>query len=185
MDPVIEIHGLTKRFGRKTAVDGLSLKVPRGAIFALLGDNGAGKTTTIRMLTGPLRPDAGRATVLGRDAWADAVPLRHQVGYMPERPKYYDWMTVREIGWLTAGFHQPGFLERYEKRTRQFDLDAGARLRDLSKGQYAKVGLALALACKPEVLVLDEPTSGLDLGVRREFLSHMVKLAGKGRTILI
>lgn len=185
MDPVIDIRDLTKRFGRKTAVDGLRLSVPRGAIFALLGDNGAGKTTTVRMLTGLLRPDGGRASILGQDCWSNAAMLRHQVGYVPERPRFYDWMTVREIGWFTAGFHQPGFLERYQRRIEKFDLDPKARLQELSKGQYAKVGLALALAMRPEVLILDEPTSGLDLGVRREFLSSMVKLAGKGRTILI
>jgi ABC-2 type transport system ATP-binding protein len=185
MDSVIDIRDLAKRFGGKTAVNKLSLSVPRGAIFALLGDNGAGKTTTIRMLTGLLRPDGGRATILGQDCWASAAALRHQVGYVPERPRFYDWMTVHEIGWFTAGFHQPGFLERYQKRIEKFDLDPRARLQDLSKGQYAKVGLALALAMRPEVLILDEPTSGLDLQVRREFLSNMVKLAGKGRTILI
>src|SRR5438045_1282089 len=120
MEPVIDIRDLSKRFGRKTAVDGLDLTVPRGAIFALLGANGAGKTTTLRMLTGLLRPDSGRARILGRDCWADAVPLRHLVGYVPERPRFYDWMTVGEIGWFTAGFHAPGFLERYRKRTAGF-----------------------------------------------------------------
>jgi ABC-2 type transport system ATP-binding protein len=185
MDSVIDIRDLTKRFGRKTAVDGLSLTVPRGAIFALLGDNGAGKTTTIRMLTGLLRPDSGRASILGQDCWSNAASLRHVVGYVPERPRFYDWMTVSEIGWFTAGFHQPGFLERFRKRIDKFELDPKARLQELSKGQYAKVGLALALAMRPDILILDEPTSGLDLHVRREFLSSMVKMAGKGRTILI
>jgi ABC-2 type transport system ATP-binding protein len=185
MEPVIDVRGLSKRFGRKTVVDGLDLAVPRGAIFALLGANGVGKTTTLRMLTGQLRPDAGRARILGRDCWADAVGLRQLVGYVPERPRFYDWMTVAEIGWFTAGFHAPGYLDRYRKRMDDFDLDPTARLADLSKGQYAKVGLALALALKPEVLLLDEPTSGLDPEVRREFLASMVKLAAKGRTILI
>ena len=110
MKPVIEIDGLTKWYGSKQAVGGLTLDVPRGAIFALLGENGAGKTTTIRMLTGLLRPDAGWAAVLGLDPWRDAVRLRLRVGYVPERPKFYDWMTVSEVGWFTAGFHAQGFL---------------------------------------------------------------------------
>src|SRR5438093_1994178 len=113
MKPVIEIRGLTKRFGKKLAVDQLSLTVPAGAIFALLGDNGAGKTTTIRMLTGLLRPDGGRATVLGQDCWNAAVKLRTRAGYVPERPKFYDWMTVAEVGWFTSGFYPLGFLARY------------------------------------------------------------------------
>jgi ABC-2 type transport system ATP-binding protein len=92
---------------------------------------------------------------------------------------------VREIGWFTAGFHRPAFFGRYGQLVEHFHLDPAARLRTLSKGGYAKVGLALALAPDPEVLVLDEPTSGLDLFTRREFLGSMVDLAGAGRTILI
>ncbi len=185
MDPVLEIDGLTKWFGQKMAVNGLTLEVPRGAIFALLGENGAGKSTTIRMLTGLLQADAGRAWILGKNCWDDAVPLRRRVGYVPDRPKYYDWMTVGEIGWFVAGFHGRNFLPDYRQLVKRFDLDARARLGHLSKGQYAKVGLALALAVDPKVLILDEPTSGLDLLVRREFLASMVDMAGEGRTILI
>lgn len=185
MDPAIDIRGLSKHFGKKTAVAGLHLCVPRGSIFALLGDNGAGKTTTIRMLTGLLQPDKGRATILGHDCWHAAVPLRHRVGYVPERPRFYDWMTVGEIGWFTAGFHGPRFLRRYQELIARFQLEPKAKLQRLSKGQYAKVALALALAPDPEVLILDEPTSGLDLLTRRQFLSSMVDLASDGRTILI
>jgi ABC-2 type transport system ATP-binding protein len=89
------------------------------------------------------------------------------------------------LRWFVAGFHKPGFRERYQQAVRRFGLDPSARLSELSKGGYAKVGLALALAPDPEVLILDEPTSGLDLLVRREFLASMVRLAGEGRTILI
>jgi ABC-2 type transport system ATP-binding protein len=185
MDTAIEMRGLMKRFRSKTAADNLTLAVPTGSIFALLGDNGAGKTTTIRMLTGLLRPDSGQATILRHDCWSEAFSLRHLVGYVPERPKFYDWMTVSEIGWFSAGFHKPGYLPRYQQMTDHFRLPPRAKLRNLSKGEYAKVALSLALAMDPEVLILDEPTSGLDLLVRREFLSSMVDLAGTGRTILI
>jgi ABC-2 type transport system ATP-binding protein len=185
MDAIIELHQLTKCFGRKIAVNRLTFQVPRGAIFAFLGDNGAGKTTTIKMLTGLLEPDAGSAFILGRHCWRAAAPLRRHIGYVPERPRFYDWMTVAEIGWFTSGFHHHKFLSNYHALIRRFDLDPDQRLQSLSKGQYAKVGLALALAPDPEVLILDEPTSGLDLLVRREFLSSMVELAGEGRTILI
>lgn len=185
METVIETRELTKRFRANLAVDRLSLSVPRGAIFALLGDNGAGKTTTIRMLTGLLPPDAGSAKILGQDCWSAATGLRSKVAYVPERPRYYDWMTVSEIGWFTSGFHTPQYLPRYQEWMQKFELDPKARLSQLSKGQYAKVGLAIALAIDPEVLILDEPTSGLDLLVRREFLQSMVGLAAEGRTILI
>jgi ABC-2 type transport system ATP-binding protein len=185
MNPVIAAHGLTKRFGGKTAVDRLDLEVPAGAVFALLGDNGAGKSTTIRMLTGLLPPDAGKAEILGHDCWAAAPALRRRVGYVPEKPRFYDWMTAREIGWFTSGFHGAGYMPRFLDLVERFRLDPSSRLKNLSKGGYAKVGLALALASEPEVLILDEPTSGLDLFIRREFLSSMVDLAGAGRTILI
>jgi ABC-2 type transport system ATP-binding protein len=185
METIIATHGLTKRFSGKAVVDRLTLSVPQGAIFALLGGNGAGKSTTIRMLTGLLPPDGGSAEVLGEDCWSAAIPLRHRIGYVPERPRFYDWMTVKEIGWFTAGFHKAGFFPRYLELAQRFRLESGARLRTLSKGGYAKVGLALALAPDPEVLILDEPTSGLDLFIRREFLASMVELAGAGRTILL
>ncbi|HEV3235617.1 MAG TPA: ABC transporter ATP-binding protein [Gemmataceae bacterium] len=185
MDSVVEINGVSKWYGSKAAVQKLSLRVPRGAIFALLGENGAGKSTTIRMLTGLLKPDAGMATILGRDCWRDAVALRHEVGYVPEKPRFYDWMTIAEIGWFTAGFYKDSFLPRYEQIIDGFKLEPKAKLQTLSKGQYSKVALALALAPDPAVLILDEPTSGLDLLVRREFLASMVELAGEGRTILI
>src|SRR5262245_49441608 len=185
MDTVIETHDLSKSFGGKPAVERLSLSVPKGAIFAFLGDNGAGKTTTIRMLTGLLPADSGSATILGQDCWKAATALKSRVAYVPERPRYYDWMTVAEIGWFAAGFHAKEFLPRYHEWVDKFKLDANARLDQVSKGEYAKVGLALALAIDPEVLILDEPTSGLDLLVRHEFPAIRVGLASEGRTILI
>jgi ABC-2 type transport system ATP-binding protein len=184
-DDVIVAERLVVRYRGKTALDGLDLRVPRGAVYAFLGDNGAGKTTTMKVLTGLAPPDAGRAEILGRDCWAKAQELRHRVGYMPERPRFYDWMTVADIGWFTASFHKPGFLPRYREWADRLGLDPTKRLKDLSKGGYARVGLALALAPDPEVLLLDEPTSGLDLLTRREFLASLVDLAAGGRTVLI
>jgi ABC-2 type transport system ATP-binding protein len=137
------------------------------------------------MLTGLLPPDAGSASILGEDCWSAAIRLRHRIGYVPEKPRFYDWMSVRDIGWFTAGFHKSGFTHRYVELVQRFRLDPSAKLRTLSKGGYAKVGLALALAPDPDVLILDEPTSGLDLFIRREFLASMVDLAGAGRTILL
>lgn len=185
MDTVIQTTGLTKHFGGRPAVDRLDLAVPRGSVFALLGDNGAGKTTTLKMALGLLRPDAGRCTVLEQDAWREAVALRQRVGYVPEKPKFYDWMSVDEVGWFCSGFYEAGYLGRYREQVTRFGLEPSRTLSELSKGQYAKVALALALALDPEVLVLDEPTSGLDLVVRREFLSSMVDLAAEGKTVLI
>ena len=185
MSGVISVRGLVKRYGSRTVVDRLDLEVPQGAIYAFLGDNGAGKTSTIKVLVGMHPPDGGTARILGQDCWEKAVPLRHRVGYVPERPRFYEWMTVEEIGWFTAAFHEPGFTDRYAEWVGRLGLDPAKRLKDLSKGGYARVGLSLALAPDPEVLILDEPTSGLDLLTRRDFLKSMVDMAGEGRTILI
>ena len=184
-DDVIVAERLVVRYRGKTALDGLDLRVPRGAVYAFLGDNGAGKTTTMKILTGLAPPDAGRAEILGLSCWGRAEDLRHRVGYVPERPRFYDWMKVADIGWFTASFHRPGFLPRYREWSDRLGLDPEKKLRDLSKGGYARVGLALALAPDPEVLLLDEPTSGLDLLTRREFLASLVDLAATGRTVLI
>jgi ABC-2 type transport system ATP-binding protein len=184
-DDLIVTERVTVRYRGKAALAGLDLRVPRGAIYAFLGDNGAGKTTTMKILTGLAPPDSGRATILGLDCWGRATELRLRVGYMPERPRFYDWMTVTEIGWFTSSFHGPSFLPRYREWADRLGLDPDKKLRDLSKGGYARVGLALALAPDPEVLLLDEPTSGLDLLTRREFLASLVELAAAGRTVLI
>ena len=179
-DAVISAHRVVVRYRSKAALDGLELHVPRGAVYAFLGDNGAGKTTTMKILTGLAPPDSGKAEILKIDCWSGAAELRHRVGYMPERPRFYDWMTVAEIGWFTASFHRPGFLPRFREWCDRLVLDPSKRLKDLSKGGYARVGLALALASDPEVLLLDEPTSGLDLLTRREFLASLQELAAAG-----
>lgn len=185
MSDAIEVERLVVRYRGKTALDGLDMRVPAGAVYAFLGDNGAGKTTTMKVLTGMTPPDSGRASILGHDCWSHAPTLRYRVGYMPERPRFYDWMTVGEIGWFTASFHRPGFETRYREWVERLGLDVAKRLRDLSKGGYARVGLALALAPDPDVLLLDEPTSGLDLLTRREFLAGLSELASSGKTVLI
>jgi ABC-2 type transport system ATP-binding protein len=188
---VIRLEGLVKRYGRHAAVDGLSLEVPEGSVFGLLGENGAGKTTTIQALLGLIQPSAGRIEVLGLDPSRQGFEVRRRTGYVPEIPALYDWMTVAEIGWFAAAFHldadgsTAGYQARYAELVRGFELPAKRRIKALSKGMRAKVSLSLALASDPPLLVLDEPTSGLDVLVRREFLESMVDLAGAGRTVLL
>jgi ABC-2 type transport system ATP-binding protein len=187
----IAIEGVSKFYRDQVALDGLALSVPEGSIFGLLGENGAGKTTTIQVLLGMIRPDAGRARVLGLDPAREGLEVRRRVGYVPEVPALYDWMTVGEIGWFAAGFHPEavagpsGFLARYGEATKGFGLPPGRKIKALSKGMRAKVSLALALASDPALLILDEPTSGLDAMVRREFLESMVDLAAGGRTVFL
>ena len=185
MESVIQLRNITKRYGTQTALDNVSLKVPPGVVCALLGENGAGKTTAIRILLGLTEPDAGQATVLSLDSTLHGQLVRSRVGYVPERPTLYEWMTVSEIGWFTSGFYGSGYLQRYLQLATDYDLPLTRKIKQLSKGMRAKVALSLALAHEPEILILDEPTSGLDTLVRREFLEGMVDIAAAGRTVML
>lgn len=181
----LSMSHVTKRFGQHTALDDVSLAVPRGVVFALLGENGAGKTTSIKLLLGLAEANEGSLDVLGLDSRRQGAEVRRRVGYVPERPALYEWMTAAEIGWFTAGFYPTGFEHEYRKLLEQFTVPTGRRIKQMSKGMRAKVALSLALAHQPELLILDEPTSGLDTLVRREFLESMVDIAAAGRTVLL
>jgi len=181
----ISVSGLEMKFSGCDALQGIDLTVPQGSVFALLGENGAGKTTLIRILTGFQQPTAGRAEVCGLDPQRESLEIRRRVGYVSDQPALYDWMRIDEIGWFTAAFYADGFLDRYSDSISHFDLPRSRKIRNLSKGQRAKVALALALAPDPELLILDEPTSGLDPHVRREFMESMVDRAVTGRTVLL
>jgi ABC-2 type transport system ATP-binding protein len=185
MPSVIQLHEVSKRFGNELALDRVTLEVPGGSVFALLGENGAGKTTAIRIMLGLAEPDSGQSTVLGMPSDAKGQEIRRRVGYVPERPTFYDWMTVDEVGWFTAGFYGEGFLPEYRRLTAQFDLPPRRAIKSLSKGMKAKAALSLAMAHDPELPVLDEPTSGLDPLVRREFLESMVDRAATGKTVFL
>ncbi len=185
MSSVVQIDNVTKRFGKQTALDKVTLEIPSGVVFALLGENGAGKTTTIRTLLGLEIPNEGASTVLELDSRKQGVKIRRKTGFVPEAPTLYEWMTVSEIGWFTSGFYSEGFLKKYYELCESFDLPLKKKLKHLSKGMKAKVSLSLAMAHEPELLILDEPTSGLDTLVRRSFLESMVDVAAAGRTVLL
>lgn len=168
MSTVVEATGLTKGFRGCDALQGVDLKVPAGVVFALLGENGAGKTTLIRILTGFLPADAGRARILDLDCQTQSMQIRRRVGYVSDAPALYDWMTAEQIGWFTSAFYPDGFQLRYRELIAQFEVPLSRKLKRLSKGQRAKVALALAVAHEPDLLILDEPTGGLDPLVRRQ-----------------
>jgi ABC-2 type transport system ATP-binding protein len=159
---VIATRALTKRYGRRVGVDGIELDVDAGTIFGFLGPNGAGKTTTIRLLLGFLRPSAGSAAIFGHDCWRHSARVKRDVGYLPGDLRLYPWLTgesaMRLSGWMR------GRDLRDSGRTLgdRFRLDMHVRVRKMSRGMRQKLGLILALAHDPKLLVLDEPTSGLD-----------------------
>lgn len=185
MQSVIELSHVTKRYGANTALDEVSLQVPPGVVFALLGENGAGKTTALRLMLGLTEATAGDARVLGLDSRREGFEIRRRVGYLPERPTLYEWMTAAEIGWFTAGFYPDGFEFEFRRLVEGFRVPLDRKLSQMSKGMRGKVALSLAMAHKPYLLILDEPTSGFDTMVRREFLESMVDVAAEGRTVLL
>ncbi len=185
MVPAISLQGVSKRYGSLVALDNVSFDVPPGSVCALLGANGAGKSTALKILLGLINPDSGTARVGGLDSRENALDIRRTVGYVPERPALYDWMTVEEIGWFAAGLYPTGYQAQYQRLTDRYGLSGRQKIKDLSKGNRSKVALSLALAHQPSVLILDEPTSGLDPLVRREFLESMVDVAAEGRTVII
>ncbi len=183
--PAINVIRVSKRFGSHIALNDVSFTVPTGTVFALLGENGAGKTTTIKLLLGLEEPTSGKLEVLGLNCQRAGDEIRRRVGYVPERPALYEWMTAAEIGWFTAGFYPEPYEHEYCKLLEQFRVPPERKISQMSKGMRAKVSLSLSLAHQPELLILDEPTSGLDTLVRREFLESMVDIAAAGRTVFL
>jgi ABC-2 type transport system ATP-binding protein len=185
LDNVIEVRGVTRRFGATRALDDVSLAVPRGLVFGLVGANGAGKTTLIRHLLGLLKAQAGTVRVFGRDPVKEPVSVLSRLGYLSEEGDLPGWMRVDELMRYMRAFY-PTWDEAYAQDLRkQFDLNPAAMVKTLSKGQKARAGLLVALAYRPELLLLDEPSSGLDPIVRRDILGAIVRtIADEGRTVL-
>ncbi len=193
-DPALRVVDLTKSFRsgfarrRLRGIEGVSFTVPRGEVYALLGHNGAGKTTTIGCLLDLVRPDRGEVMLLGRDHRDRAS--RARVGYLPERPYFFDYLTGRELLEFYADLldvPRRERLDRIDGVLRQMDMlaDAGRRLNKYSKGMLQRLGLAQALLGDPELLILDEPMSGLDPLGRREVRSLLQDLKRQGKTIVL
>lgn len=185
MSGLFELRGVSKRFGTERALDNVSISGQSGSVIALLGENGAGKTTAIRILLGLLEPEGGSSSVFGLDSWEHGNLIRRRVGYMPDKPTLYEWMTVDEIGWFCGGFYDRDFAPNYRKLVNDFGLPLNKKISTLSKGMKAKVAMSLSMAHRPDLLVLDEPTSGLDPIVRREVMESMVDVAAQNRTVLL
>lgn len=184
-ESVISVTELTRRFGANTALDSVSMSLPRGAVYGLVGANGAGKTTLIKHILGLLRAESGSVRVFGLDPVAEPVAVLSRIGYLSEENDVPGWMRVEELIRYSRAFY-PAWDDIYAEELRQaFALDPTAKIRTLSKGQKARVGLLIALAHRPELLVLDEPSSGLDPIVRRDILGAVIRtIAEEGRTVL-
>jgi ABC-2 type transport system ATP-binding protein len=187
---VIRTEGLSKRFGGKLAVNHLDLEVAAGEVMGFLGPNGSGKTTTIRLLMGLLRPSEGRASILGRDCHRDAVALKRDVGYLPDEPFLYPYLSGREILEFVAGLHGFPAAEARTRARAAIDLvgigdAAPAFTVTYSHGMKKRLALAMALIHDPKVLIMDEPTNGLDPRGAREMRDTIARLAADGRTVFL
>ncbi|CAJ35565.1 ABC transporter ATP-binding protein [Methanocella arvoryzae] len=187
-DLVICTRGLTKSYNGRPVLKSLDLKVPRNSIFGFLGPNGAGKSTTIKLLLGLIKPTAGSGTVFGLDIARDSAEIRRRIGYLPQNPRYYDYMTARETLRFTAGFFYKGPAELVERRVdetlRMTGLDdkADRKIKGFSGGELQRLGIAQAQINNPDLLILDEPAASLDPMGRRDVLEVMRSL--KNRTTI-
>jgi ABC-2 type transport system ATP-binding protein len=184
-EPAIHAEHLHKRYGDKTAVDDVSLRVEAGEIFGVLGTNGAGKTTTVEMIAGLRRPDGGRVTLLGLDPQRDRAAVRQVLGVQLQQAYLHSLLTVTELIGLYRSFYpdprQPGELLELVG----LEEKSGVRFEKLSGGQQQRLSIALALAGRPRVLILDELTTGLDPRARRQMWATIEHLRDEGVTIML
>ena len=186
---LVQIHRTVKTFGDKTALKGITFSVPAGQICGLLGPNGAGKTTLFRLLMGILKATEGSLRIDGHDCFDERVTVMRLIGFLPDEPVFYSYLSGREILELSAAMHGLNVPEAMERLTPTIarlrladDIDNYAE--DYSRGMKKKLGLLLALLHQPKLLVLDEPTNGLDVESTHLFYEIISEVAAQGTTVL-
>ncbi len=185
MNSLLRLEGITHRFGKVPVLYGLNLAVPAGEIYGFLGRNGAGKTTTLRLLMGLMPPDAGRIELFGETVKSVPVRLKRNIGFVPQEPHFYPWMTARQLGRFVGAFYPTWDDAEFERLLRRLDIPTDRKAAAMSGGTRTKLSLALAFAPRPPLLLLDEPTTGLDPVARREFNDQMIELQREqGTTVM-
>jgi ABC-2 type transport system ATP-binding protein len=185
MSDILSIEHLDKSFGTTAVLRDFNMALERGKVHGLLGRNGAGKTTLIRIIMGIIPRDRGTLSFQGRAVSYRDAAFKNDIGYVPEDPFFYDDMTIRDLLMLNAGFYARWDQRQADELLERFALRPKMRIGTCSRGMKLKLGLAVAWAAHPELLVLDDPTSGLDVPTRRDFLKDLIRtLAEAGTTIL-
>jgi len=184
MESVIHTSGLARSYGRRIGVESIDLEVAPGVIFGFLGPNGAGKTTTIRLLLGFLHPHSGRASLFGLDCWRDSPRIKRDVGYLPSDLRLHAWMTPDKALGLVGRIRGRELRAEGHALAERLELELDVRVSAMSRGTRQKLGLVLALAHRPRLLVLDEPTSGLDPLMQDELARVLRERAQDGHTVV-
>lgn len=180
---MVELDNLTKRYGKRRGIEGLTFSIGEGEIFGFIGPNGAGKSTTIRTLLNLIYPTSGTARIFGRDIVRQARDIRRETGYLPSEVHYYDDMNVIDLLRYSAGFYGALDEGRMRALAERLDLDLSRRIEDLSFGNRKKVGIVQALLHSPRLLILDEPTGGLDPLMQHAFFDLLKEEQARGTTI--
>lgn len=176
MENVIVVQEVSKIYGKKDVLKDVSLIVPRGCVFGLMGKNGAGKTTLIKSLLGLIKPSSGRIDIFGENPWELSENTKEKIGYTPQSDQLYSWLTVGELIAYTASFYPKWNPKLVEKLLYDWEVESQDRVGLLSEGQMQKVAIILALGHEPELLIFDEPVASLDPMARRQFLKTILEI---------
>jgi len=185
MPNTIEIHNLTKYYGKSRGIVDVSFDVEEGEIFGFIGPNGAGKSTTIRTLLALIYPTSGSASIFGMDCIKDAPKIAKRVGYLPSEVFYYDGMKVKDLLSYSASFYKKDCSKRMKELAGRLDLDLNRKIDDLSFGNKKKVGIVQGLLHSPDLIILDEPTLGLDPLMQQIFFDMIREENKRGATVLM
>lgn len=179
---MLESRQVTKKYGRKTAVDNISLQLEPGKIYAMLGPNGSGKTTWMKMAVGLVKPTTGAFYYKGEPI---GVESRKEIAYMSTEPYFYNWMTVKDVGNYYEDFFEDFSMENYQRLLHRMQLTEDLKTKALSSGMMAKLKIAVTMARKAKVILLDEPLNGIDLMARDEIMKSVLEAAAPDVTLML
>jgi ABC-2 type transport system ATP-binding protein len=185
MGNILQAKNLHKNFGRKKVLHELNMTLEEGKVYGLLGKNGEGKTTLIRMIMGIIPGDRGKILYKGEEIQFNTPLYKKEVGYIPEESVFFDWMRIKELMSFNSSFYPKWSEKKALDLLDRFELDAKLKIKSLSRGMKLKLGLIVALAAEPELLILDDPTSGMDVPTRHDFLKGIIReILDEGISIL-